>query len=137
MPVVTKRALLACPCERVWAVVTSLTETAWRSDISRCEVIEPGKKFVEYTNDGIATVFTVTVFEPMCRYAFELENKTISGCWEGRFYQRGAVTEIEFTENVTAKKFFIKPFVKAYLKRQQAAYVSDLKRALGLNISNK
>ncbi|HIV02834.1 MAG TPA: SRPBCC family protein [Candidatus Aphodoplasma excrementigallinarum] len=135
MPITVKRAIFARPCEQVWEVVTSLTETSWRSDISRCEVIEPGKRFVEYTNTGIATAFTITACEPMRRYEFDMENENMQGHWTGMFYQRGAATEIEFTENVTAKKFFLRPFVKAYLKRQQAAYVSDLKRALGLNIS--
>ena len=39
-------------------------------------------------------------------------------------------TEIEFTEDVTAKKLIMKPFVKAYLKRQQKQYVSDLRKVL-------
>ena len=39
-------------------------------------------------------------------------------------------TEIDFTEDVTAKKVLMKPFVKAYLKKQQELYVSDLKKAL-------
>ena len=39
-------------------------------------------------------------------------------------------TEIDFTEDVTAKKVLMKPFVKAYLKKQQARYVKDLARKL-------
>ena len=39
-------------------------------------------------------------------------------------------TEIDFTEEVTAKKFFIKPFVKSFLKKQQELYVSDLRKVL-------
>ena len=38
---------------------------------------------------------------------------------------------IDFTENVTAKKLLMKPFVGMYLKKQQAAYLRDLKKALG------
>lgn len=41
------------------------------------------------------------------------------------------MTTIDFIEDVTAKKMLIKPFVGAYLKKQQAAYVSDLGKALG------
>lgn len=33
-------------------------------------------------------------------------------------------------ETVTAKKLLMKPFVKAYLKKQQAQYVPDLKKGL-------
>lgn len=35
------------------------------------------------------------------------------------------------TSNVTAKKLVMKPFVGMYLKKQQAAYVSDLQKVLG------
>ena len=34
------------------------------------------------------------------------------------------------TENITPKKFFMKPFVKRYLKKQQAAYIRDLTAVL-------
>lgn len=40
--------------------------------------------------------------------------------------KRAEKTEIDFTEDVTAKKVLMKPFVKAYLKKQQARYVKDL-----------
>ena len=39
-------------------------------------------------------------------------------------------TEIDFTENVIPKKWFMKPFVKTYLKKQQKQFVLDLKKAL-------
>ena len=45
----------------------------------------------------------------------------------------GNETEIDFTEFVEAKKWFMKPFVKSYLKKQQAQFVADIKRALGVN----
>ena len=35
-----------------------------------------------------------------------------------------------FSENVTPKKWFMKPFVKLYLKKQQTQFVLDLKKAL-------
>lgn len=44
--------------------------------------------------------------------------------------KKGEQTEIEFTEDVIAKKIFMKPFVKAYLKKQQKLYVSDLEKIL-------
>ncbi len=46
------------------------------------------------------------------------------------FTQKGEDTEIDFTEDVTAKKIFMKPFVKSYLKKQQKQYISDLQREL-------
>lgn len=40
----------------------------------------------------------------------------IKGHWTGIFTQKDGQTEIEFTEDVTAKKLIMKPFIKAYLK---------------------
>ena len=54
----------------------------------------------------------------------------IKGHWIGIFTQKGEKIEIDFTEDVTAKKVLMKPFVKAYLKKQQARYVKDLARKL-------
>lgn len=42
-----------------------------------------------------------------------------------------SVVKIEFTENVIAKKLIMKPFVRMYLKKQQAKYIQDLREALG------
>lgn len=46
------------------------------------------------------------------------------------FTQKDGLTEIDFTEDVVAKKLFMKPFVKSFLKKQQTLYISDLKKAL-------
>ncbi len=59
-----------------------------------------------------------------------MENDNIKGHWSGVFAQDGELTTIEFTENVTAKRLFMKPFVKGYIKKQQALYINDLKKAL-------
>lgn len=43
-----------------------------------------------------------------------MENENIKGHWAGVFSYSGGQTTIDFTEDVTAKKFFMKPFVKSY-----------------------
>ena len=50
----------------------------------------------------------------------------MKGHWIGIFTSKDNETEINFTQYVTAKKFFMKPFVKSYLKQQQAQFVVDL-----------
>lgn len=40
------KAVLHCELEKVWNVVTSLENYSWRSDISKIEVVEAGRKFV-------------------------------------------------------------------------------------------
>lgn len=59
-----------------------------------------------------------------------MENTNMRGHWTGVFTQTEEGTEMEFTETVEVKKRFLKLFVKGYLKRQQARFVSDLKKAL-------
>lgn len=49
---------------------------------------------------------------------------------KGHWASKGDKTEIDFTECVKAKKCFRKPFVKYYLKKQQAQFVTDLKKAV-------
>lgn len=124
------KADFSADIETVWRLVTSLTEYSWRSDLDRIEVNEQGKEFVEYTKDGYATKFTITAFEPHKRYEFDMENDNMSGHWIGIFTYKNGVTSIDFTEDVEAKKLVMKPFVKGYLKKQQAAYIADLKTAL-------
>ena len=59
-----------------------------------------------------------------------MENSNMKGHWTGIFTEKDGGVEIDFTEDVTAKKLIMKPFVKAYLKKQQEQYISDLKKAL-------
>lgn len=129
MAVSSVKAVFQSGVQSVWEVVTSLTDYAWRSDLSKIEVVND-HQFIEYTKEGFATTFTVTAKEPYQRWEFDMENDNIKGHWTGVFSQKGEGTEIDFTEDVTARKLFMKPFVKAYLKKQQALYISDLKKAL-------
>lgn len=129
MAVSNIKAVFQSDIKKVWETVTSLENYAWRSDLGRIE-IKDEKSFVEYTKDGYATTFTITVMEQYKRWEFDMENDNIKGHWIGIFTQKGEQTELDFTEDVTAKKVFMKPFVKAYLKKQQKQYISDLQKAL-------
>lgn len=115
--------------QKVWETVTDVKNYTWRSDLSKTEILNK-KQFVEYTKEGYATTFTITTTEPYKRWEFDMENGNIKGHWTGIFAQKEGKTEIEFTEDVTAKKIFMKPFVKTYLKKQQSLFISDLKKAL-------
>uniref|UniRef100_UPI0040569608 SRPBCC family protein n=1 Tax=Agathobacter sp. TaxID=2021311 RepID=UPI0040569608 len=95
--------------------------------MSRIEVVSENQ-FIEYTRDGYATTFTITNTVPLERWEFDMENSNMVGHWIGIFKGKGGKTEIDFTEDVTAKKLIMKPFVKGYLKKQQEQYVSDLRK---------
>ncbi len=129
MAVSNRKAVFQSSVTNVWDIVTSLENYQWRSDLSRIEIVNE-KQFVEYTKTGYPTTFTVTRAEPYKRWEFDMENSNMKGHWIGIFTEKDGNTEIDFTEEVTAKKVIMKPFVKSYLKRQQELYVADLRKAL-------
>ena len=118
-----------CSVERVWQIVTDLSNTAWRSDLKRVEVLDE-THFVEHTKGGYATHFTVTACEPPRRWAFTMENGNMTGAWEGIFEADEGGTQLTCTEEVNAKHWWMRPFVPGYLKRQQKLYLDDLQREL-------
>ena len=117
------------PTAQVWDTVTDFAHTAWRSDLARVEVLDEAH-FVEHTKSGYATNFTVMACEPICFWAFTMENENMSGFWEGRFEPVGGGTRLTCTEIVTAKRWWMRPFVPGYLKRQQKRYLDDLRKEL-------
>lgn len=128
MAVSNIKAVFSCDIQTAWNTVTSLEHYAWRSDLSKIEILSE-IQFIEYTK-GYATTFTITAAQPCKRWEFDMENDNLKGHWSGVFTQKCGQTEIDFTEDVVAKKIVMKPFVKAFLKKQQTQYVSDLKKAL-------
>ncbi len=130
MAVSNIKTVLSADISKVWDVVTDVENYSWRSDLRRTELLEK-KQFVEYTKEGYPTTFTITSSVPYERWEFDMENSNMKGHWVGIFKPKGEKTEIEFTENVTVKKIFLRPFIKRYLRRQQALFVADLEKALG------
>lgn len=126
------RVTLPCDLNKVWEMVTSPIAYGWRSDLDQIEVLSD-TQFVEHTKDGFATTFTTTALEPFRLWEFDLENGNITGHWRGLFSEEDGQTQLVLVESVTAKKIWMRPFVKAYLKRQQARYIADLKRALDIS----
>ena len=133
MAVSTIKAEFQYEVEKVWKMVTSLDNYSWRSDLDKIVVTEPEKKFEEYTKDGYVTKFKIAAFDKCKRYEFNMENSNMQGHWTGIFSYRDGTTVVKFTENVTAKKLIMKPFIGSYLKKQQSKYIQDLKNALELN----
>lgn len=129
MAVANLKVLFQSDIKTVWNIVTSLEEYQWRSDLSRIEILNENQ-FIEYAKDGFATTFTITASEQYKRWEFDMENENIKGHWIGIFTDKDGQTEIDFTEDVVAKKVFMKPFVNSFLKKQQKQYASDLKNAL-------
>lgn len=124
------KEIISSDIHKVWDTVFAVDEySAWRSDLSKTETVND-TRFIEYTRNGYATTFTVTVIEPYKRWEFDMENSNMKGHWLGIFTSKGNETQIDFTESVIPKKWFMKPFIKSYLKKQQAQFVLDLKQAV-------
>ena len=116
-----------CTVEQLWQIVTDLSHTDWRSDLARVEVLDE-TRFVEHTKSGYTTNFVVTACEPIRFWAFTMENGNMSGSWEGIFETAENGTRLHCTETVSAKRWWMRPFVSGYLKRQQKLYMDDLLR---------
>src|SRR5699024_7199034 len=111
------KAIIPGDLRKVWDFVLDIENyDTWRSDLGKTEIISE-KQFIEYTKDGYSTKFTVTKEDPYRRWEFDMENSDRKGHWIGVFIDKGKETEIDFTECVEAKKIFMKPFVKLYLKK--------------------
>ena len=101
MAIVNTKAVFESDINTVWKRVTSLTEYAWRSDISRIEILND-KQFVEYTKNGYATTFTITAAQPYKRWEFDMENENMKGL-DRRFTQIANRSKL-ILRDVTAKK---------------------------------
>ncbi len=99
----------------MWETVTSLNNYAWRSDLSKIEILNE-KQFVGYTKEGYATTLQLLLLN-LVNGGGDMENDNIKGHWIGVFTQKGGQTEIDFTEDVVAKKLFMKPFVKIFFEK--------------------
>lgn len=124
------KALFPCDVQKVWDIITSLENYSWRGDLSKIETLAEGQQFIEYTKEGYVTRFTITAYILYERYEFDLENENMKGHFCGVFSFGDGKTSIDFTECVMPKKWWlIKPLVKIYLKKRQAAYIADLRKA--------
>lgn len=123
------KATFSNDIEDIWQLVTDLNKQQWRKEIANIEIIDD-KTFIEHTKDGFSTTFTITKKIPYQLYEFDMENENMSGHWTGHFSSQDNQTFIEFIEDVTAKKLYMKPFVKSYLTKQQKTFIHDLKETL-------
>lgn len=126
-----RTAVIRGELARVWEVVT-LVEAypVWRRDVGRVEVLDAGR-FVEYTEKGYATTFTTTQRREGFCWVFLMENRGMTGRWEGLFAAGGpGKTLVRFTEEVQAKGKLPRLVLKGYLRRQQGRFLADLKKAV-------
>ncbi len=120
----------SCDITKLWNIITDNTNYAWRSDLSKIEVVDD-KHFIEYAKNNYPTYFTITKKKELEEYKFDIENTNIKGKWIGRFKKldNGNVL-LDFTEEVETNNFIMKLLAKTYLKSQQKRYMRDLEKEL-------
>jgi len=119
-----------CRIENLWDIITDNTKYAWRSDLSKIEIIDD-KHFIEYDKNNYPTYFTITLKEYLKEYKFDIENTNIKGKWTGTFksLENGNIL-LNFTEEIETNNFIMKLLAKPYLKSQQKRYMRDLEKEL-------
>ena len=111
----------------VWSVIRNIEAyPQWRSDISRVGILDD-IRFIEYGKNGFPTAFMITKEEEPFLWEFDIDNANIHGHWIGMLQETENGTEVEFSEAISVKKIIFKPFVKAYLKKQQSRFMEDIK----------
>lgn len=130
-----RKASFSYPIDKVWELVTDLSNQTWRSDLGHFEKIDENH-FIEYTQNGIQTNFKVTKVDLYKLWELEFENKNLQGTWLGRFDYHDGQTVLDFTEDVTVKNALLSPFVWLYLRKQQKQYFRDLENELNVESQN-
>lgn len=126
----TIKETFICDKEKLWNIIMNNENYAWRSDLSKIEIVDE-THFIEYTKNNYPTYFTITSKIPYSEYSFKMENSNMKGIWVGLFkVLAGGSIEIEFTEEIATEVFFVKLLLKSYLNKQQKRYIEDLKKAL-------
>lgn len=119
-----------CDIEKLWNIITDNTKYAWRTDLSKIEIVDD-KHFIEYTKSNYPTHFTITSKINLKEYKFDIKNTNIKGKWIGIFKKsdNGKVL-LDFTEEIETNNFIMKLLSKPYIKSQQKRYMRDLEREL-------
>lgn len=117
-----------CNIEKLWSIITDNTKYAWRSDLSKIEIIDD-RHFIEYAKNNFPTYFTITTKQELKEYKFDIENANIKGKWIGLFKKlpNGSI-ELDFTEEIETNNFIMKLLAKPYLKSMQKRYMRDLEK---------
>lgn len=124
------RKVFNCDKNKLWNIITDNSNYAWRSDLSKIEIIDD-KHFVEYAKNNFPTYFTITTRQELKEYKFDIENANIKGKWIGLFKEldNGNVL-LDFTEEIETNNFVMKLLAKPYLKSMQKRYMRDLEKEL-------
>lgn len=123
-----------CDVREIWDIVTDFGRYGWRSDLRDVKILDENH-FIEYSKSGYETKFSIKIMKFCERLELEIENENIKGHFVGLFFAKNNGSEIEFSEEIFAKKFFMKPFLSIYLKKQQRLYLSDLKKSVKFRVN--
>lgn len=125
-----------CDMETLWNTITDNNNYAWRSDLSKIEIVDD-YHFIEYAKNNYPTYFTITSKKKWREYKFDIKNTNMKGTWTGIFKELpSGNVEINFTEEIEVNHWMMKFLAKSYLKHQQKHYIKDLEKKLNSDLKN-
>ena len=132
-----KEAIFEYSVKSVWEIVVNNEDYKWRTGIKNIEILDNGNWLEIYDNAGKNfTKFILKNKEEYSTYSFEMDNKSFSGYWEGKFIEIDTnKTKCIFTETIYIKYPIMKILAKLFwnLGKIQEQYYKDLKKKLEEN----
>jgi hypothetical protein len=135
-PLIAKKEIvLPFNVKDIWNIVGDNKNYSWRSDISRVEIVEDEKIWIEYYDADKKYFSTFTLTEKVAdkKYAFDMDNKNYYGKWIGEFEEINQhETKCMFTEEIYIKNKLMNFLAKYFwnLEKIQNQYFADLEKKL-------
>jgi hypothetical protein len=132
-----KSAVIKASPDKVFAVVTNLSDQRWRSHVKQIQILDasPGKEiWIEKTHRGPELKFRTRLKSAPNRFEIEIiDNPSFGGYWTGVFSAYGnSETTIEFSEHVVVSGIFPKLMSHLFFDVSESVetYIDDLRKAV-------
>ncbi len=125
----TNKATFSCEAEKVWEVVSNISDFSWRRDVREIEMTSE-RCFTEINKEGYRTSYKITELEELKSITLEFQNENIHGFTTMILTEEDGVTTADYSLEGMVSKAFMKPFVKAAMRIRHAEYLEDLQKAL-------
>lgn len=122
------------PRDKIYQVVTDVSsQTKWRSDVLRIEVIDPDT-WTEVPRKGVPITFKVRRKVQGQHFEIQIvEPEAFNGYWVGTFEQTPTGSKVVFKEVITVEKPLLRVMSLVFVDLGKAmdVYMADLKKELG------
>lgn len=119
--------------KNVWDIITNNEDYAWRSDLSKIEILNDGNSWVEYNTNGSSINFSILKKDYLKEYNFSMENNIFTGQFSSTYKKDiDGNTVVEFVESISIKNPIIRSLSYLFfnIKKFQNIYINDLKKKI-------